>query len=130
MPTIDSVPTTSTTVTSDRICGTSYEMSWPADRSPPMSEYLLFEAQPAMTKRSGAQMTGSMPNGPTGTASSAPAGVAAWRKERLPHRVTGERFFEEDAAEIGVAVKDDPEHVVGLALAPVRAAPHRGERGH
>ena len=45
----ESEPTTRTTVTSDRICGTSYEMSWPADRRPPMSEYLLIDAQPAMT---------------------------------------------------------------------------------
>src|SRR6266571_4226954 len=45
----ESEPTTSTTVTSERICGTSYEMSCPAERRPPMSEYLLFDAHPAMT---------------------------------------------------------------------------------
>src|SRR5438105_6710257 len=45
----ESDPTTSTTVTRERICGTSYEMSCPAERRPPMSEYLLFDAQPAMT---------------------------------------------------------------------------------
>jgi len=57
-------------------------------------------------------MAGSIPNGPTGTASSAPARVAAWRKERLPHRVTRERLFEEDAPQIGMAVEHDAEEVV------------------
>ena len=49
MSIIDSDPTTRATETSAKICGISYEMSCPAERSPPTSAYLLFEAHPAMT---------------------------------------------------------------------------------
>src|SRR6266545_3421838 len=81
-----------------------------------------------MMRRSGAQMAGSIPNGPTGTASSAPARVASWRKERLPHRVARERLLEEDASQIRMAIEHDAEHVVGLAFAPIRSLPDRRER--
>jgi hypothetical protein len=36
----------------------------------------------------------------------------------------------EDAAQVGMAGKDDAEHVVGLALEPIRARPKIGHRSH
>jgi len=36
---------------------------------------------------------------------------------------------QQDAPQIGVAVEADAEHVVALALHPVRPAPYGGERG-
>src|SRR6478672_8707306 len=83
----------------------------------------------AITSRSTAQIVGSMPKGPTGTRS-ASARVAARRDEALAQRMSGERFLEEDPPQVGVAVEDDAEHVVRLALAPVGARPHARERRH
>src|SRR5438034_1095634 len=106
----------------------------------------------AMSSRMGSQTSGSRPNGPTGTVSllvrsraapetrsgltefarrSLPApSVATWREERFAQRVSRERFLEEDAPKVGVPVELNAEHVVGLALAPVRALPHTAERGN
>src|SRR5579859_1802069 len=81
----------------------------------------------AMTSRSTAQTAGSIPNGPIGTRS-APSRVAARRQEALPQRMPGERLLEEDPPQVGVPVERDAEHVVGLALAPVRARPDAAER--
>src|SRR6266850_2280573 len=53
--------------------------------------------------------------------------VTARGKERLTEWMTRERFLEEDAAQIGMPVKLDAEHVVRLALGPVRAFPQRDE---
>src|SRR6266550_4792978 len=41
----------------------------------------------------------------------------------------GKAFLEEDPAQVRMAVEFDAEHVVGLALAPVRAFPYGRERG-
>src|SRR2546430_9759297 len=81
-----------------------------------------------MTRRSGPQMSGSRPNGPTGTLPS--ARVATQGQERLAERMPREALLEEDPSQIGMTVEFDAEHVVGLALAPVRAFPDTGERGN
>src|SRR5437773_4818318 len=60
---------------------------------------------------------------------SSTAGVATRREERLSQGMPREALFEKDAAKVGMAVEFDAEHVVGLALAPVRAFPHRRQRG-
>src|SRR5438105_2879958 len=82
----------------------------------------------AITRRSGAQSTGARPKGPIGMALT-PARVATRRQERFAERMTGEALLEEDPAQIGMIVELDTEHVVGLALAPVRGRPYAGERG-
>ena len=46
MPVKDIVPAINSGTTSEKPCGTSYEIIWAADRRPPRSENLLFEAQP------------------------------------------------------------------------------------
>src|SRR5712692_7421810 len=56
--------------------------------------------------------------------------VTARRKERLSEWMAGERFLEEDAAQIGMTVELDAEHVVRLTLGPVRAFPQRDARRH
>src|SRR5438477_2837158 len=83
----------------------------------------------AITRRSTAQTTGSMPNGPMGIGS-ASARVAARWQEALAEGMTGERLLEEDPAQVRMTVERDPEHVVRLTLAPVRARPDARERRH
>src|SRR5438093_12644692 len=56
--------------------------------------------------------------------------VATRWEERFAQRMAGERLLEEDAPQIGMAVELDAEHVVRLALGPVRTLPHAGERRH
>src|SRR5262245_55936655 len=46
----------------------------------------------------------------------------------LPERVAFPVVREKDASKVGMAVEDDPEHVVALALHPVGAAVERGQR--
>src|SRR5262245_19000309 len=46
----------------------------------------------------------------------------------LPERIALPVVREEDATEVGMALEDDPEHVVALALHPVGAAIERGQR--
>src|SRR5207244_1603999 len=65
----------------------------------------------AITRRSGAQITGSRPKGPIGMALT-PARVATRRQERFAERMTGEALLEEDPAQIGMIVDVDHEHVV------------------
>src|SRR5438445_8737427 len=81
----------------------------------------------AITRRSGAQITGSRPKGPIGIALTS-ARVATRRQERFAKRMAGEALLEEHPAQVRMVVELDPEHVVGLALAPVRGRPDAGER--
>src|SRR5215475_15632382 len=46
----------------------------------------------------------------------------------LPERMAFPVVREKDASKVGMAVEDDPEHVVALALHPVGAAVERGQR--
>src|SRR5215467_2218794 len=59
---------------------------------------------------------------------------SVWSVRRLPYVVLQERVAfpvvrEEDAPKVGMAVEDDPEHVVAFALHPVGAAIERGQGG-
>src|SRR2546427_688365 len=56
------------------------------------------------------------------------ARVATRREKRLSKGMPGEALLEEDAAEVGMTVELDAEHVVCLALAPIRAFPYGCER--
>src|SRR6266550_1327054 len=56
------------------------------------------------------------------------ARVATRREKRLSKGMPREALLEEDAAEIGMTVELDAEHVVCLALAPIRAFPYGCER--
>src|SRR5215831_8170050 len=47
----------------------------------------------------------------------------------FPERIAFPLVREEDAPKVGMAVEDDPEHVVALALHPVGAAVERGQGG-
>src|SRR5438445_115488 len=113
-------------------------MSCPAERRPPTIAYLLFDAHPAMTiprTVSALVRSRAAPETRSGLTEfarrSLPApSVATWREERFAQRVSRERFLEEDAPKVGVPVELNAEHVVGLALAPVRALPHTAERGN
>src|SRR5438045_463835 len=80
----------------------------------------------AMTSRSTAQMTGSMPKGPMGIGSAA-ARVAAGRQEALAEGMSAGRLLEEDPPQVGRPVEHDPEHAVRPALAPVRPGPDAPE---
>jgi YHS domain-containing protein len=90
-------------------------------------------AHAAEALRAPLRVRGPLPPGPlpltrSSLMSLTTARVATRRQERLSERMTGEALFEKDAAEVGMSVELDPEHVIGLALAPVRALPHRDER--
>src|SRR4051812_8219858 len=63
-----------------------------------------------------------------GPGPSTASSVAARGKERLAERMAGEGLLEEDAPQIRMSVELDAEHVVRLALGPVRALPYRDER--
>src|SRR5207244_9959730 len=58
---------------------------------------------------------------------------SVWRERRvdgviLPQRVAFPVVREKDPPEVGMALEDDAEHVVALALHPVGAAIERGQR--
>src|SRR5437899_4998764 len=57
-------------------------------------------------------------------------GLAARDGVVLPQRMPHELLVQEQAAEIGMALEADAEHVPHLALEPVGDGPERGGRGH
>src|SRR5262245_49297231 len=55
---------------------------------------------------------------------------AAIERKLLAERMVGVVVRHQDAPEVGMTREDDAEHVVGLALVPLRGGPDPGDRRH